>query len=231
MVLPVYGQVAMVDTLLARLARETVPPDFSVVVIDDASPEPEMGPMLRRWRDTHPARFDIVTHERNLGFVAAANTGLSRAVERGAHAVLLNSDALPPEGWLGRLIAPILADASIASVTPFSNDAEILSVPDIGRRSVIGLAVGEAIDRKAQILAPDRSTVELPVGIGFCMAMNIRFLEAVPSFDTIFGRATGKRWTGAERSVRLVAGMLVSPPFLSITSAGQVSAAPKRRAE
>jgi O-antigen biosynthesis protein len=191
-VLPVYGQVAMVDTLLARLAGETAPPDFWVFVIDDASPEPEMAPTLRRWRDSHPARFEIVTHERNLGFVAAANTGLSRATERGAHAVLLNSDALPPEGWLGRLIAPILADASVATVTPFSNDAEILSVPGISRQSPIGPGVGDAIDRMAQRLAPDRSTVTLPVGIGFCMAMNGRFLAALPSFDTIFGRGYGE---------------------------------------
>jgi O-antigen biosynthesis protein len=191
-VLPVYGQVAMVDTLLARLAGEAAPSDFSVVVIDDASPEPEMAPTLRRWRDSHPARFEIVTHERNLGFVAAANRGLSRASERGAHAVLLNSDALPPPGWLGRLIAPILTDASIATVTPFSNDAEILSVPAIARQSRIGSTVGDAVDRQAQRLAPSRSTVTLPIGIGFCMAMNSRFLDAVPGFDTSFGRGYGE---------------------------------------
>lgn len=191
-VLPVHGQVGMVRDLLARLADEPARPPFRVIIIDDASPEAEMAPMLQDWCDRHPARFEIITFDRNRGFVAAANAGLAEAAAKRTHAVLLNSDTLPPPGWLGRLIAPILADRSVATVTPFSNDAEILSVPQIARRMAIPEGIGDNVDRMARRLAPEKAAIELPVGIGFCMAMNRDYLDRIPAFDPVFDRGYGE---------------------------------------
>jgi GT2 family glycosyltransferase len=162
------------------------------VIVDDASPEPEMRPMLRAVRDGQPERFELIECAGNAGFVAAANLGLARAARLDAHAVLLNSDALPPPGWLDRLLAPILRDATVATVTPFSNDAEILSVPRASHRMPLAEGTGDRIDAVARRFRLERAEIPIPVGIGFCMAMNRRFLRQIPSFDTAFGRGYGE---------------------------------------
>ena len=187
-VLPVHGGTGMVRTLLGRLANEASKHPLGVVMIDDASPEPEMLPMLRAVRDRHPDRFELVECPDNVGFVAAANLGLARAAERDAPAIILNSDALPPPGWVDRLLVPILNDPAIASVTPFSNDAEILSVPRASQRMPIAEGVGDRIDAVARRFRPERAEIPVPVGIGFGMAMNRHYLQQIPSFDPAFGR-------------------------------------------
>ncbi|MGI1662667.1 glycosyltransferase [Palleronia sp. KMU-117] len=202
-VLPVHGKPAMVEALLARLVDEPSRTDLHILVIDDASPEPEMRPMLRDWRDRRPERFDLIEAAENAGFVASANLGLARAEDRGAHVVLLNSDTLPPPGWLDRLLAPIRSDAGVASVTPFSNDAEILSVPRAGYRCEITAGVGDLIDHVAKRFDPARSMIEVPVGIGFCMAMNRRFLDQLPRFDTVFDRGYGEEVDWCRRASAL----------------------------
>lgn len=191
-VLPVHGKPAMVNALLHRLMDEPCLTALKIVVIDDASPESAMRPMLRTWRDRRPDRFELIEADENRGFVASANLGLARAEELGAHVLLLNSDTLPPQGWLDRLLAPIRANDRVASVTPFSNDAEILSVPRAGYRTGIESGVGDLIDRVAQRFDPARALIEVPVGIGFCMAMNRRFLDKLPRFDMAFGRGYGE---------------------------------------
>ncbi len=77
-VLPVYGGTAMVSALLARLSNECSASPFRVVIVDDASPEPEMRPMLRAVRDGQPERFELIECTGNAGFVAACATRPSR---------------------------------------------------------------------------------------------------------------------------------------------------------
>jgi hypothetical protein len=43
--------------------------------------------------------------------------------------VLLNSDTVVTDGWLGALMRCAASDPSIGTITPFSNNAEILSYP------------------------------------------------------------------------------------------------------
>lgn len=74
-------------------------------------------------------RVTLIETAANLGFVGSVNLGLRQAVARGAHVVLLNADAFVPPGWASRLLRPIEEDARVATVTPMSNDAQILSVP------------------------------------------------------------------------------------------------------
>ena len=104
------------------------------MLIEDASTDARVRPFLRDWaarqtRPNTPGRVELIENETNLGFIGAVNRGLEVARAAGHPVVLLNSDAFVPAGWAGRLIAPMLADDSVATVTPMSNDAEIFSVP------------------------------------------------------------------------------------------------------
>ncbi|WP_414898727.1 glycosyltransferase [Rhodovulum sp. YEN HP10] len=186
-VLPVYNAVEVLTLCLERIAANT-PEPHRLILIDDASPDPRVRPLLEDFVRRHP-QARLLVNQQNLGFIGTVNRGLAEA--RG-HVVLLNSDALVPPGWLTRLMAPILDDASIASVTPLSNDAEIFDVPVECRPRPLGPGEAEAADRAAARLNWRRVLCEAPVGVGFCMGMARHWLDLLPELDTAFGRGYGE---------------------------------------
>lgn len=186
-ILPVYNAADVLALCLERIAANT-PEPHRLILIDDASPDPRVRPLLEDVVRRHP-QARLLVNPQNLGFIGTVNRGLAEA--RG-HVVLLNSDALVPPGWLTRLMAPILDDASIASVTPLSNDAEIFDVPVECRARPLGPGEAEAADRAAARLNWRSALCDAPVGVGFCMAMARHWLELLPDLDTAFGRGYGE---------------------------------------
>ena len=200
-VLPIFNAHELLNELFDRLLRHTDLP-FRALVLNDASTDARVGPLLERWRARGKGRIELATNPQNLGFVATANAGLTLARRHPGHVVLLNSDTRLPAGWASRLIAPILRDRRVATVTPMSNDAEILSVPRAGRRSALPPDAVDLIDATARRLSADTKT-DLPTGIGFCMAINRRFLDRLPCFDTAFGRGYGEEVDWCQRASAL----------------------------
>ncbi len=146
-----------------------------VIVVDDATPEPE----LAAWLDGLAAAGRIVLrrHETNLGFPAAVNTGLTAAA--GDDVLLLNSDILLPPGAVKTMRAVAYADAATGSVTPFANEASILSYPDPrGGNPMPSLAEAVALDARAR-RCNGRASLEIPTGVGFCMYLRHDCLRAV----------------------------------------------------
>lgn len=192
---PVYNAANDLAALLDRLRSATVP----IILVNDGSSDPSIAPMLDQFAQDQQYA-SIITHAKNRGFVAAVNSGLEQA--RG-HVILLNTDTLPPQGFIERLVAPIQDDPSIATVTPFSNHAEILSVPHACIHTEICGAAVDKIDQAAQRISKQYQTVELPTGIGFCMAMNRRYLDQVPLFDPAFGRGYGEEVDWCRKTLAL----------------------------
>ncbi|WP_406871243.1 glycosyltransferase (plasmid) [Thioclava sp. 'Guangxiensis'] len=194
-VLPVYNAFDLLQDCLARILRHT-DTGWHLVLIEDCSPDPAIRPFLRDWAaDQGAERVTLLENDTNLGFIGSVNRGFAAALERGDPVVLLNSDALVPEGWARRLIAP-LADPDVASVTPMCNDAEILNTPVICRREVFPegqeAGIATAIDRAARTCLAQAPAAALPTGVGFCMAIAPAWLARVPAFDTVFGRGYGE---------------------------------------
>ena len=194
-VVPVFNAANDLAKLLPRLKKTPYP----VIFIDDCSDDPNIAGLLNDFRQTMP-QTKIISHPRNLGFVKAANAGLEHSQ---GHVILLNSDALPPKGdWASRLLEPILEDSSIASVTPFSNNAEILSIPHPSISSKLTSSLIEKIDETAVKMNSSFSQFELPTGIGFCMAMNKEFLETIGNFDCAFGHGYGEEVDWCQKARR-----------------------------
>ncbi|MBW7922504.1 MAG: glycosyltransferase [Rubellimicrobium sp.] len=194
-IMPVFDAFDILPLALGRVVAHS-DGDWRLIVVEDCSSDPRLRPWLRVWHaGLEPdvaARVVVVENDENLGFVGAVNRALALAVPGRRHVVLLNSDALVPQGWLSRLLAPILADATVASVTPMSNEAEIFTAPVIGAATALRGGEGDAIDRAAARLPPALALAPAPTGVGFCMALNAAWLARVPRLDVAFGRGYGE---------------------------------------
>lgn len=191
-VLPVYNAFKLLPEVLERLVAHTDLP-WHLVAVEDCSSDPTVRPWLREWANAQGAgRVTLLENTENLGFIGSVNRAFEQALTRGNHVVLLNSDTFLPAGWASRLLGPIVADASVATVTPISNDAEIFTAPAICARHDLKPGEADAIDAAAAQLGGGTLLAEAPTGVGFCMAMNIAALRAQPMLDTLFGHGYGE---------------------------------------
>lgn len=186
-IVPVYDAVGALRRCLCALDR-ALAAETRVLLIDDASPDPAVRPLLEDFVARHPTRARLLVNARNLGFVGTVNRGFAATA---GDVVLLNSDALLTTPALGRLRACLAADPRIATATPFSNHAEICSFPEFCRRNP------EPEDpeqiAQAMLAAGPPAYPELPTAVGFCMAIRRHALARLGDFDqATFGRGYGE---------------------------------------
>lgn len=192
-IVPIHNALELLPETLGRIIKHTDIP-FRLILIEDASTDPRLRPWLRDWvaRNNGKNQIDLVENGHNLGFISSVNRGFKLTNADPGPVVLLNSDAMVPKGWASRLVAP-LADCSVASATPLSNDAEIFSAPAICRRHELQAGQGDAIDAAlCDRVCGHSPEVNVPTGVGFCMALHPDWLARVGGFDTIFGRGYGE---------------------------------------
>jgi len=183
-VVPVFNAADWLARCLADL-EATVPMDTAVIVIDDASSEAQVQDVLRRC----PSHWRIERSATNRGFVASANLGMALAGDRDV--LLLNSDTRPAGDWLARIERCAASDPKIASVTPFTNNGEIASLPDLCRAA----PVPDDPQRWARACAEagEPAYPAIPTAVGFCMWLRRACIDAVGDFDAeAFGRGYGE---------------------------------------
>jgi GT2 family glycosyltransferase len=183
-VVPVYNAVEQTRRCLVALEHHT-DRDQPVIVIDDASTDPQIAGLLADL----PRTWTRVDNRRNLGFVATANLGLTLAADHDV--VLLNADTLVTPGWLEAIEACAEQDPRIASVTPLTNNGEIASIPEFCRAN----PWPEDPDRWAVACRSSGPALcpEVPTAVGFCMFMRRRCLDEIGLFDeAAFGRGYGE---------------------------------------
>ncbi len=186
-VVPVYRGVE--ETLACiESVRASSLKNARLVIVEDCSPEAEMRALL----DDLAAKKHIVLHRltTNRGFPGAANEGMRLA--EGRDVILLNSDTLVPKGWLERLRAAAFSAPDIGSVTPFANDATIMSYPSPNADNPVpDMAETAALDKLAATTGG--ALIDLPTGIGFCMYIRRECLDQVGLLrEDVFGQGYGE---------------------------------------
>lgn len=186
-IVPVFNAVEHLDCCLESIER-TVPANTRVVLIDDASTDNRVQPLLQAWVNKAGNTRLLISHERNAGFVVSANDGIRRA---DTDVVLLNSDTEVTNGWLEKLADCLVSDRSIATATPWSNNGEIVSIPGFCRPNSPPAdpdAVAAAIASCGKPGYPD-----MPTAVGFCMAISSNAIRRVGLFDdATFGSGYGE---------------------------------------
>lgn len=186
-IVPVYNGVDALAACLAALAA-CVPDAARVQLVDDASPDPRVAGLLEQFKAGARCAVQLHTQPSNRGFVATVNAAIARAA---GDVVLLNADTIVTAGWLERMAACAASDPRIGTATPWSNNAEICSIPDF---CVANPLPGdpESVARACRDAGPP-GFPELPTAVGFCMYIRRATLEAVGDFDVAtFGRGYGE---------------------------------------
>ncbi|MDR0920706.1 MAG: methyltransferase domain-containing protein, partial [Oscillospiraceae bacterium] len=178
LVVPVYNGYEYFEALFKTIPKTKV--KYRLLVCDDCSPDKRVAEFLEKESKTNP-RMILVKNEVNLGFVRTVNRLIGLCEN---HIVLLNTDIELPENYLERMIYPVVKYPEIASVTPFSNAATILSIPTIGEDNPI-LSDVNTVDNCVKNIKP--AYTEIPTGVGFCMTLNYNVVQEIGALNEVFG--------------------------------------------
>ena len=190
-VIPVFNALEALELCLQSVAQ-TVDSDTQVIVIDDASTDERILGLIQSVIDKGGPRWRLVRQPKNLGFVATANLGMKLAH---GDLVLLNSDTIVTPGWLQGLARCLASDTSIATATPWTNNGEIVSLPEFCQSNPVPpnpAGIAAAMDG---VLANSglENYPELPTAVGFCMAISRTAIDVIGGFDEAqFGRGYGE---------------------------------------
>lgn len=173
-IVPVYRGLSETRASLEAV-WPSLPPWARLILVEDASPDPDLIAFVRAFAKGH--RMRLLRLSRNHGFPGAANAGILAAGRDDV--VLLNSDTLVAGDWLTRLRDAAYAEPAIATATPFSNDATVMSYPKrAGGNPMPDLAATRRLDEHAA-RANKGVVVEIPVGVGFCLYIRRVALDEV----------------------------------------------------
>ena len=185
-VVPIFNAAFDVAQCLAALQDHT--PEFARVwLVDDASTDAQIGAMLEAFKARAQFNVQILRNAKNLGFIGSVNRALTQVQ---GDALLLNSDAIITRDSILAIARAAESVPNAASITPWSNNAEICSFPNFCINNAVPKNLGELADACAA-LTPRYP--ELPTGVGFCMFMSQFALRRLGLFDgATFGRGYGE---------------------------------------
>lgn len=189
-VVPVYRGLADTQLCIQSVLASRCRTPWRLVIVNDASPEPEVTQWLRETSAGDP-RIVLLENERNLGFVGTANRGMAHGDRNDV--LLLNSDTEVANDWLDRLRAAAYSDAKVASVTPFSNNATICSYPRFCEPNELPPGWDTAALDALFARTNAGQVADVPTGVGFCMYVRRDGLREIGLFDTEqFGQGYGE---------------------------------------
>jgi len=179
---PVYNSAAQTLVCLMSLInaqpRNRTP--YEIIVLDDASQDPALVACLGDL--ARSGRITWIKRPSNLGFIRNVNRGMTLHTDRDV--VWLNSDARVTGNWLDRLNQVAYLSPRIASVTPFSNNGELMSFPAMRQAYPMpSLAAQQSFDDLLVDL--DLPAREIVVGCGFCFYVKRSALDDVGALDEI----------------------------------------------
>ncbi|HAS6502879.1 TPA: glycosyltransferase family 2 protein [Vibrio parahaemolyticus] len=185
-IIPVYNACDDVLMCLSSLIEKT---DLlhRVIVINDGE-EPKTAEMLDAFNNTF-SHLEVVNNDENMGYTKSVNKGIR--LSNANWVVVLNSDTIVSEGWLGRLMNCALSEEQVGMVGALSNAASWQSVPNIhddkGDWHLNPLPNGMTVDDVASKVAQLSQRAYPQVGVinGFCQLINTEMLDSIGLLDEV----------------------------------------------
>jgi GT2 family glycosyltransferase/glycosyltransferase involved in cell wall biosynthesis len=185
-IVPIFNGLGYVRSLLDSVVKNTEKLRYRLLLVDDASTDVNISVYLADFCLHHGSAV-LLRNDKNLGFIGSVNKAFSYVESE--FFVILNSDTEVPQGWLNRLISPLLGDEKVATTTPFSNSGTLNSFPHLNKDNELygGFTVGD-LDSAFKSLPTLRHQLIIPTGVGFCMGCRTVLAKNYGFFDPIFGR-------------------------------------------
>ncbi|WP_268624021.1 glycosyltransferase [Paenibacillus alvei] len=187
-IIPIYNAYEELVECVESVMKNT-DYEYRLILIDDCSPDKRIREYLNLLNKKHN-QIVALYNEENLGFVSTVNKGMEYS---DSDVILLNSDTEVTPRWLSNLNKCAYSSKNIATVTPFTNNGTICSVPLFGQDNPI--PDGYTTDEFAQMIesiSMNKYPV-LPTAVGFCMLIKREVLNKIGLFDDInFAKGYGE---------------------------------------
>ncbi len=213
------GSLVVPGCLRSAAALRPTRVDMDVLVLDDCSPDPGFSDEIRTLCGT--LGFQYYRSPRNLGIPRNVNLGLIRARDANYDFVIIaNSDVLFATNLPDTLIETAATDPAIGSVTAWSNNVSIFSLPnddpdlylrDQDRVNWLSGAIYGNFGSAA---------VDIPVGISFCILIPVPVIRQVGLMDPIFGRGYCEETDWSLRSKSMGYRITLSPSSFTYHQGG-----------
>lgn len=184
----VYNGRSFVPRAITSAMRMAKYSDASVdvLILDDASPEPGWSGELEAICRNMGAIY--YRTPRNLGIPRNVSLGMLTALEKGYDYVTINnSDVIFPRNLINSML-PIASQPRVGSVTAWSNNVSIYSLPNEDPDE--HLSSQDVVDKISEVCTRTftHDAIDIPAGISFCIMMPTDVVKEVGIMDPCFGR-------------------------------------------
>lgn len=188
-IVPVYGAAEELARCLSSVGAETDLARHRVVLVIDGPQESRVDAIVDAFAAAHASTI-VLRNEQLLGFVRSVNRGMR---ESARDVVLLNSDTIVTPRWLEKMVDAAMSIANVGTVTPFSNNATLVSIPQPFEENFLP----RGFDANAFAALVERVSAReyprLPTGVGFCLYIRRALLDEIGLFDEEhFGHGYGE---------------------------------------
>ena len=188
-IIPIYNAYDCVIECIDSVIKNTTFDGNILYLIDDKSPDDRILPLLKKYQKKYKF-IKVIENEENLGFVGSVNKGMKVSKH---DVVLLNSDTEVTPHWLEKIIKCAYSEKMIATVTPLSNNATLVSMPNGLQANELPLDMTLNEYSNLVELSAYNKNFQLPTAHGFCMFIKREVLDLVGYFDEeTFGKGYGE---------------------------------------
>lgn len=208
-IVPVYNAPDEVRSCLDAIVAYTDLSAVRVIVMNDASPDEKIRPLLDSYAEAHG--IVVIHNKKNLGYTHNVNLGIENA---GADdVILLNSDAFVTPNWIAGLRGHAYSANNIGTVTAMSDNAGAFSFPAPNVKNIVPdyMSNEEFAMRIVQLTGSCRP-IDVPTGSGFCLFIRRKLLNEIGLFDAeTYPRGYGEENDFCQRAVAAGWRNVISP--------------------
>lgn len=183
-IIPIYNGYDFLIPLFSSIANDVHKVGCRLIIINDCSSDEKVIKLLDSFYVSFPSLSNslIIHNDENVGFVRTVNKAYTYV--NSPFFVILNTDTEVPIGWLQRLVSPLIKNSVYASATPWTNSGEIFSFPRWLENNdlMLGYNANE-VDCFFREIDYNASYIDVPTGIGFCMAIRKSVVDKIGFLD------------------------------------------------
>ena len=179
-IIPIYNAYDCLVECVSSILKSTDLKENSLILINDKSSDKRINEYLEKVKNENKDKnIILLENEENLGFVKTVNKGMKYSKN---DVLLLNSDTEVSKNWLNKIKKCAYSSEDVATVTPFSNNATLVSIPNLLTRNEID---GIDIEMYNEVLEKisTQKYIELPTCHGFCLFIKRTVLDKIGYFD------------------------------------------------